>query len=526
MSKCNACGTGLEDGDVFCSECGTNVQDELVQEDKSELCVNCGEVFLENSTFCAECGTAKSEGKQDTSNEKAHKEVTAPIVHTNEPKEESITPPISNQQKPKKAMSKWTKFLLITLLVGLMLIFGAYKFAEYYYDPMKELVKMDEAITNNEVDEFMDLIEFDQDIPLDKDTYFAYIQEEEWDNGVKESYYDLIEAEKVNPSPLQKELMSQYEVPLFKVKDKKILLGLFKGYTLQAIPVKVSATSNLDKTELKILDQTVKVEEAYEYDEIGYFYPGVYEIESMTVTDYGDFSIKEEYIIDANEYEEIEVNFNYGTFYIEMDYNEEFDDAILYVNGESTKKKVREMGEVGPIPLDAKVKIHAEWASSNDKMARSNTVQLDEGQDTYVFLEFDERIALEAEEVNEEDYDVAEFVLDFRTAYENAVNYAEYDEIATFMKSGSQEEKDLKKFIKDMGDATYYYDFEDNMITNVEKTDDKHFEVETNEQFVFYDEDGIIYEYDRDKIYFIELIDEAYKIHKIDYKDTNKKRVN
>src|SRR5699024_8322792 len=189
-------------------------------------------------------------------------------IPPNEPT--SINP---EKQEPKKRMATWKKVLLSVGVAFIILLFGAYKFAENHFDPMKDLVKMDEAVLNNDVDGFMKFIKVDKEIPFDKESFFTYIKDYEWENGLKSSYNDLIEREKEDPSPLQKELLSVDGEPIFKVKDDKKLLGLFKGYTLHAVPVKVSATSNLDDTEIKIMDKEVVLEESEEWNDIGTFYP-------------------------------------------------------------------------------------------------------------------------------------------------------------------------------------------------------------------------------------------------------------
>jgi len=526
MSNCHHCGHKVSDEDVFCPECGTS----LHKEEKSEYCVHCGEALTEDSAFCIHCGTSKEEQQEDllreenTEQEKLENSGSDNILASSQTTQESEVQVERQQVKPKKPMSTWKKVLIITSLLIVALAFGTYKYLEHHFDPLHDLVKMDEALLEDDVDVFMDFIQLNNDIPIDKKAYFAYIKEYEWENGLKEAYYDLIEREKNDPSPLKKELTSRYGTPILEVKDEKILFGLFKGYKLKAVPVEVIATTNLDQTEVNIQNEKITLEEAGEEKKVGKFYPGIYKLEAKTTSDYGEFLVEQEIEIEADEYAIMEIDFNYGTFSVDVDYD--FDDAILFVNGKSTKKKINEIGEVGPLPLDSEVKVHAEWKDDKDNVFRSNTAVLDEEDYEMLYLQFDERIALDADDSEDEDYELAEFILEFRSAYEYAVNYAEYDEIDPYMKPGSQEEKDLKQFIKDMGKASYYYDFEDNTVTNVTKKDDQNFEVETNEQFIFHDEDGSVYEYDRDKVYFIELIDEEYKIHNIDYKDTKKNKIN
>lgn len=492
MEECRHCQAKVSEGSVFCTECGQSLKEKQAQ---TTFCTNCGEKIIGSSTYCVNCGVAQSKDEK-----------------------------VPSVVKPKKAMSKGKKVLIGVSVLTALLIFGAYKYLENYYNPLNQLVKMDEAIINDDVEGFMNYIDVKDEGVFDKDVYFKYIKDEEWNNGLSEAYEALILSEKEHPTTLQQELYSRYDAPLFKVQNDKKLLGIFNTYRLVAVPVEVAMKTNLPQTKIVISDQEYTLEDVNEQPTIESFYPGIYAVEAITQTDYGEFTVEEEYEISASEVEDLHITFDYNEYALNID--PEFSDATLFVNGENTKKKVSDVNAIGPVPKGSEVNVHAVWKDAKDKKHRSTTLQLNEEQSDYVYLEFDERINLDADENDDEDYQLAEFLLEFREAYEYAVNYSDYDEIHHFMKKGSDEEKDLKKFIKDMGAANYYYEFGDNTVTNVDKKDDHNFQVKTNETFTFYDEDGLIYDYDRDKVYFIELIDGEYKIHKIDYKDTKKKRIN
>ena len=55
---CANCGAVLEEGMMFCTECGTPVAKAAASEEKGcETCRNCGAVLEEGMMFCTECGT-------------------------------------------------------------------------------------------------------------------------------------------------------------------------------------------------------------------------------------------------------------------------------------------------------------------------------------------------------------------------------------------------------------------------------------------------------------------------------------
>lgn len=526
MRKCHQCHHDLNEEDVFCPECGEAVKDDV--QSKPQFCPNCGSPFKNDQPFCTNCGTPKDKQMEstiqtETKPDKQEQVVRGAVDSPEGEAQQTRTNEEPVSRTPKQPMAIWKKLLIVFAVLVILVGIGTYMYLKSYYDPIKDVVKLDEVIADGNMDEFYQMVEIDDDVTYDKENYFTYIKDNEWNDGVKADYLVMIEEEKEEPTNLQKEISNYDGEAIFRVKDKKILFGLFKNYQLSAIPVKVAATANMENTELKAGDKTFNLKQAEKTEELGEFYPGRYTFEAVTKTDYGDISIEQDYDIDAFEAEDVFFEFESDYFFVDVDYD--YEDAILFVNGESTKEKISDIEEIGPVPTDGDVKVHAEW-EKDDKTYRSRTVKLDNELGGFVYLEFDERIKLDAEKAEEIDYDLAEYILDFRGAYENAVNYADYDEIEDFMKPDSDEAKDLKKFVTDMDKADYYYEFGDNIITKVKHKDDKKFEVETNETFTFHDEDGSIYDYDRDKLYYIELMDDQYKIEKIDYKDTKKEKVN
>ena len=70
---CNKCGNQINDGEKFCTQCGTPVPQE-------RLCPNCQNKLADNAIFCGQCGTKVGEVPQ-----------TAPVNNN------SYTPPVYQQ---------------------------------------------------------------------------------------------------------------------------------------------------------------------------------------------------------------------------------------------------------------------------------------------------------------------------------------------------------------------------------------------------------------------------------------------
>ena len=56
MKICNKCNAENKDINNFCIECGENIQDIEIIEDKKIVCPVCGEEKKDNYFFCSKCG--------------------------------------------------------------------------------------------------------------------------------------------------------------------------------------------------------------------------------------------------------------------------------------------------------------------------------------------------------------------------------------------------------------------------------------------------------------------------------------
>jgi len=500
---------------MLCTSCGTEIKDKTLQ-----FCTNCGATLEKEAA--TQDGSTQSTSASTASQPINEDESLASVVQQTEAvqgeEKEDIGVRQTVAKNPKK--SKRNKILLSILVILLLALFGTYKWFENYYDPMKELIAMDEAIKGNKQASFLGYIATDDDVYMDEKAYFNYIKEEEWDT-VKRQYESLIQNKKSKSSALGQEIISEDGEVLFYVKEKKHLYGLFKGYALEAVPIPFVLTSNMDKTKVKVAGQEIELKKQDKKKDLGEFYPGTYEVEATAKGKYGNFEFDEEIEVYATEKELIDIEFESDSFYVQSAYG--FEDAILFIDGKSTDQKIGDSLEVGPLPIGSNMKLHAEWKNSKGNVVRSNTETIsDSDYSTNIYFEFDERNTFQADTKEVDEQEAGGYVLAFREAYEDAVNYADFSYITPYLKDGSHAAKDLAPFVKGMGEGSYYYEFDENTVTDVKNKKDGNFEVYTNELFTFYDDDGKVYDYNRDKKYFLETVDGSLQITKIDYVDTKK----
>lgn len=457
-------------------------------------CTECGAKRSEEQAFCTECGTPFTES-------------ALPLKPVEQSNSDVPPPPL------KKPMSKRTKIIL-SIVGGVFLVFfGMYQWLSSYYDPVKVLQEMDNAIMEGDSKAFLKHIEFDKKALLHKEEYFAYIQKHEW-KTVKPQLQEMLESKQ--KSTFDFTVQSDFGADLYRVKLKK-KLGLFKTYTFRAIPSRFVVASTMEKTALTIDKKEFNID-GLSSAEIAKIYPGTYQYEATATNLFGEFKQVDEFSLGSPEEYEFIVQFPTETYSIESDQM----DATLFVNGKSTGKTLKELQQVGPFPDETEVKMHAEWKNPKGKVMKTKTVTQADAYWDSIYFEFGYD-----EEVDEFAYSPGNHVINFRNAYEKALNSKDYRLIEPFIEEGSAAEKELKKFVADLEDLEFHYEFTDNTVIDYEITGENTYTVTTRETFTYtHYEKGKdeTTDYDREKVYHVKETDHGYKITKIEYSETDRNK--
>lgn len=522
MGFCTECGSELAENALFCIECGNKV---LQQKDElnAEVADESESVGVSTEELAVKAEVVDKSAAKTSAHVASEEQAAAEDKDTKTlGKEPAVQQSASEQEDPRIKQIKsspWKKILIGIIVIIILALFGVHKWLESYFDPMNDLVAMDEAVTNKDLKGFMSYIEFDEKALLDEDSYFELIEESEWKEVIRGQYFEIIEAIKESGNVLNNEILDRYNGLLYTVERKDILFGLYHQVSLVAVPFDLKANSNLSKTEVTIHDETFALEE----DEEGIFakaYPGEYNVEAKSKQKYATFEFEELMTVESSAYNVIDIEFESLTFDVYASYG--YEDAIVFIDGESTEKKISELDELGPFSADSNMSIYAILKDKGDYDIMSNIINSKDETSSSLHFSFNDKNKVASDKLD--DQEVGQFILQFRDAYENAVNYVDYEYIKDFVKKDSAADKELKKFVKDMEDGYYHYEFTENTVLSAKEKDDNKYEVKTNEKFEFRDEDFKWYDYDREKLYHVERNEDQLQVTKIEYKDTKKDR--
>ncbi|GAB4073136.1 hypothetical protein GCM10028778_07400 [Barrientosiimonas marina] len=469
------------------------------------FCTECGHPLGDQHQFCTNCGAKQESADSSTSGQASDQPLHDQTEHRPPPQQPSRSASKSTINKPpNKPMKKRTKILLISAAAVVVVLFGTHMGLQAYFDPMDDLQAMDQAAAEDDAATFTSYIDFTDDRLLDKQAYLAYIQTNEWDSA-KKQYRQLIE----EGNDLTRDITDRNGSTLFTVQPDDHLLGLYTTYSLKAQPTELTMTTPLEDTEMTIDEETTTGSP----DDPGRFkaYPGTYDLNAKASNAYGDFAIDHSLEIESQQAYELNLDFTGDTY----DFRTNHKDAILFINGEETGQKLGELDELGPIPDDSDIKMHAEWTTPDGDVIKSNTVTPDDNK-MFGVIPFS---FAENEDTNKH---ARNTILDFRSDYEKALNSKDYSQIASYIQSGSEAESELKEYIGDLEDKGYNYNFTANSVQDVETIDEETLEVTSREQFIFTNHRGKTTDYDRIKTYTVTTTNDAYEISSIDYDETNR----
>lgn len=464
-----------------------------------KFCINCGKQIDSNYKYCTYCQAAQPDVHAEE--QAATHQETQPFPDMN---------PAEGPVEPPRPMQKRTKILLSLAAALIVLLVGTHLAVKAYLDPARKLQAMDKAIDEDNQQAFLDQIDFDKKALLDQEGYFSYIKDQEWDQ-VKEQYSALLEEK----DGLSQTIYTESGERLFKLKPKKHF-GLYRTYTVAAEPVTMKVETPMSATALTVGDVKKQLDPDKPAELLAY--PGSYKLTAEAENMYGSFKQSDDVVLNQEGLSDYAIEFGEETFTFDTDQT----DAVLFVNGKSTGKKLKDLEEIGPVPKGNKAAVHAEWNSAG-KVLKTADTNLAEAEGHHIVFIFDDSLMAEGPPKETIDPQLAEdTIISFRSDYESALNYRDYSYISDYLLTGSPAEKELKKYIGDLKDTDFNYSFQSNDVEKVEEVNAYTVKLTTREQFVFTNHRGEMTDYNRLKVYTVKIAGDSYKISDIQYVKTNR----
>ncbi|OLS41143.1 zinc ribbon domain-containing protein [Bacillus sp. MRMR6] len=440
------------------------------------FCKKCGNQLAKGQVFCTKCGTEAA-----ASQERVMKQEKTSRIALNE-----------------KVEIPWK--LVTIVVIGIVIaasLGGGHMYMMKQADLLKVIDKFDAAIQGNDADALAEMMNEGQSA--------AQVSEEE-----AASYIEYLTEDEQNYLSLLEDLNFQSSYPvtdrngnnMFKLEqkaDKKWFL--YKQYEIIFYPMELRIGSNLEAAEIWLNGEKLKRQtEQDAYIEAGYLFPGKHVIKAEAASEYTNFQLEEEIDFSAAANNQIEAMLEFDSTTVKLDAN--FDDAILFVNGKSTGKSIREIGTVGPLASDGSVTLHVERTHKGETV-KSDQIQIFE--DTRVRFTLEEPIVFtEAEiarfmdsyfstmvaSINTRDASVARFVMDLEgKAY--------------------TEHRDYLKVLEERGITEEYLSME---LLSYEEVEGG-FQVRTNEEYhIFYGDDTGKYK-SFESEFFVTLLKDGLRIH-------------
>ena len=468
-----------------------------------KFCTNCGHQLDQDAVFCPECGTSLETA------------AAAESTTTSIPVRPSTPKVAAKPAQPKKPMSLVKKATIIGSLVVAVALLGTHLTLKSITGPEKKIEAFYNALINEDEDKFFSELNLPKDVTYESKSYLAFIKDQNMPMFLNELQEN---ASSVAKDGLTRIVEHEYGDELFRLKQKKTL-GIYKSIIIEPITTLVKIETDLTEGKLVVADKEFSFEG--KDMNLGKFLPGPFKAVVESKNAY--IPNKNEWIIyiSTDERERVHI-FLKEDHMIELE--GEFGDSIVYIDGVSTEKTIDEIKEIGPIFDNREVHFYAskktvagEWAESYSDSAYPGG---------YVYLSFpypDDFIEKTPEQIAEENFDrddLTYFIQSFRSSYEYALNYQDFSYINYYLMDGSPVYDELSKYINELEDADYYYEFTQDQVTDISLSPEEAI-ISTNEKFIFTNHEGEVTHYDRNKEYTVKLDGNEYKIYSIKILDTN-----
>lgn len=474
----------------------------------AKFCTECGSSLHEDEQFCSACGTKYQASTQQ-----------AETVSHSQPQPETAIPSRTIEKKPARKMALWQKVALSLTVILLAIGIGGHFVIKAMTVADKTVTPFFNALLDNDEKAVIGNLSMSSDVKYDATAYISYIKTQNMDRFLQKLKET---ANAVQNDGITRVIKHEDGSELMRMKSKKFLYA-YQGVEIIPITTDVFVETDLQKGKLKFNE----AEHAMNGENIKLdtFLPGEYVVEATTdnalIPHTGKWSVL---VTTAEKTFAIPLMKKDVMVALDGDHT----DSIVYINGKSTDKTVADLKLIGPLFGSTEAVLSIQKKTPTGEMAVSAEEAVTGGSEVYFTYPSKFNFVVKtSDQIAEENFnrdELRQFVVDFRDAYEKALNSKKYAIIEPFLATDSIAAKEIKDFIKSIGTDYYDYNFTMNEVLSVQLTPDEA-TIKTYEEFYFTDHEYDTIFYQRDKQYAISVDQHGeLKVHKITIFDTKKNR--
>lgn len=329
-------------------------------------CKQCGQKLKQGQGFCTHCGAA---------------------VENSEPVgPETPSPSRRLKSFSGKGISKKSKIILSISVIVLAAAFFAYKIAESNHKPSKLVEHFNKTVEQGNAKELANLFNSGQtEMKVDEEGAKQFIQ---YLKKNPDEYTSMIKKLRNDARLLENgvEVVKPEDEPFVSIEKSDKKWNLIDQYKIVPHPFFIKVTVNRNHSLLYIDNKKMGYIEKDKERTFGPFLPSEHTVKAFYEGKYANVSDKKELdpktdATDHNLYADLDLTGDHVTIY------SDYDDAVVYVNGKSTGKRVGDIDEFGPVETDGSTKISAKLKLPAGTF-KSNEVAIHE-PDQEVDLHFD-----------------------------------------------------------------------------------------------------------------------------------------
>lgn len=287
---------------------------------------------------------------------------------------------VSRQSLRKRNQFTFNKKWILSVSAVLIILIITHLVLKSMYTPERMIDKFKQAVADNNYKEVTQMLEEGgTGATLDETSVKAFM--EYMNNPNLTGKLDELASDHTIQKP---ELIDQHGNHILTIKKGSKFLGIYQTYLISAHAFELKITSPIDEVELHLNKQVNRLKKDEYETSYKKVLPGKYTLQVMYQGEYSEVkdSIDLDFSNASNNKLEQELTFDVS--YVEIYSNEP--DAILFVNGKDTGKKISEIEKFGPFLLNGETTVHAE-VEKDGQILKTDDVPV---TGKYIDLLFDE----------------------------------------------------------------------------------------------------------------------------------------